>query len=162
MATNVFYAGNLYKTSGEPVVSIFNNPYTTEDDSPLFERHRYIDRIYFDSRFDYLNINYQIDVTVPFPAVSSGGSGETITTIAYHNFGYPPVAILLDTDTREVVTNGNYIHIVNFSSYRTISFLMDSTRFYIKQQYSNKLDNLPAITRRYSIIAFSTTAQTPS
>ena len=160
MTTNVLWAGNI---QGQQVVSIFNN--TTEDqgnNNPLLNRYDYLDRVYFDSRFDYLNILYQLDVTVPFAAVSAGGSGETTTTVAYHNFGYPPVAILLDTDTREIITNGNYIHIVNFSSYRTISFLMDSTKFYVKQQYSNKLDNLPAITRRYSIIAFSATAQTPS
>jgi hypothetical protein len=161
MATNVFYAGNLYKTSGEPVVSIFNNPYTTEDDSPLFERHRYIDRIYFDSRFDYLNVKWQTDVTVPFNAIAANGSGEITTTIGYHNFNYTPAAILVDTDTREVIGNNSYIHIVNFSSYRTVSFLMDSTRFFIKQKYFNKLDDLPAITRRYNIIAFNNSAETP-
>ena len=58
MTTNVLWAGNI---QGQQVVSIFNN--TTEDqgnNNPLLNRYDYLDRVYFDSRFDYLNILYQI------------------------------------------------------------------------------------------------------
>ena len=54
MSTNVFWAGNV---SGTKVVSIYNNPDgAVGNTAPLLEPNVYLDRIYFDTRFDYLNI----------------------------------------------------------------------------------------------------------
>jgi hypothetical protein len=159
MPTNVFWAGKVF---GEPVVSIFNNPDSDSfQNTPLLNRYDYIDRIYFDSRFDYLSIRWQTDITVPFSYVARGGSGETTSTLALHNFGYPPASIIIDKDTREIISNNSFIQIVNFSSYRTVSYLIDSNRFYIKEKYLNVRDDLPAITRRYTILAFGNSALTP-
>jgi hypothetical protein len=159
MSTNVLWAGNI---AGAPVVSIFNNPTGYEgNNDPVYNRFSNFDRIYLDSRFNYLTVRWQLDLTFLFNSVAIGGSGEKISTIGLHNFGYPPATILLDTDTREVITNNSYIQIVNYTSVRTLSLLIDNNKFYFKEKYDNTLDDLPSITRRYTLLAFDNSAQVP-
>lgn len=158
MATNVLWAGNI---AGAPVVSIFNNLDGYQgNDYPVYNRFDSIDRIYLDSRFDYLSVKWSLDFSYKFNTVTAGNRGSTLTTVGYHNFGYPPVAILLDTDTREVISNENYIQVIGIS-YRAISLVMDSDKFYIKDFYSNLENDLPSLTRRYTILAFDKSAQVP-
>lgn len=158
MSTNVLWAGNI---AGAPVVSIFNNLDGYQgNDYPVYNRFDSMDRIYLDSRFSYLDIKWTTDFTFKYSNVTLGGFGENITTVAYHNFGYPIAAILLDADTREIISNSNYIQVIN-ASYRTASFIIDNDKFYIKENYDNKNDNLSSITRRYTILAFDKSAQVP-
>ena len=155
MTTNVLWAGNI---AGAPVVSIFNNPDGLQGNNyPVYNRFSAMDRIYLDSRFDYLNVKWSLDFTYKFNFIGIGGENETLTTIAYHNFGYSPVAILLDTDTREIISNNSYIQIVG-ASYRSASLIIDSDKFYIKETYKNKYEVLPFLTRRYTILAFNKSA----
>jgi hypothetical protein len=157
--TNVLWAGNV---EGAPVVSIFNNPSGYEGNNyPVYNRFDSLDRIYLDTRFNYLDVKWTLDFSYKFESVPKGSSGELLTTVAYHNFGYPPAAILLDTDTREIISNNSYIQTVNYTSFRTASFIIDSTKFYIKENYENKNDLLESLTRRYTILAFSQSAQVP-
>jgi len=160
MSTNVLWAGNV---SGNAVVSIFSNP-TGEEGSnlPLTSPYDYLDRIYLDTRFKYLNTIWQTDFTQNFGSVQATGVenfGDRFTTVAFHNLGYTPVAILIDSDTRESINSGNFIQVVDNVSYRNISLLMDSTKFYIKEKYYTKDSNLPSITRRFTILAFSNSAE---
>ena len=156
MSTNVFWAGNV---SNVAVVSIFNNPTGEEgNNKPLTNRFDNLSNIYFDSRFNYISLSSQFDFTFNYGNVSAGNSGNSITTVAYHNLGYPPAAIMIDIDTREVLTNSNYIQTINYDSYRTISLLIDSEKFYIKENYNTITSNLPSMTRRYNIFAFTNTA----
>jgi hypothetical protein len=157
--TNVLWAGNI---AGAPVVSIFNNPPNNEGNNyPVYNRFDSLDRIYLDTRFDYFDVKWSLDFSYKFENINAGSTGEIITTVAYHNFSYPPAAILIDTDTREIISNNNFIQIINYKSFRTASFLIDSTKFYIKENYDNKNEILPSLTRRYTILAFSQTAQVP-
>ena len=156
MSTNVFWAGNVANVA---VVSIFNNPAGEEgNNKPLTNRFSNLSNIYFDSRFNYISLSSQFDFTFNYSNVSAGSTGNTITTVAYHNLGYPPAAIMVDVDTREVLTNSNYIQVLNYDSYRTISLLIDSDKFYIKENYNTITSNLPSMTRRYKIFAFTNTA----
>jgi hypothetical protein len=158
MTTNVLWAGNV---AGAPVVSIFSNPDELQGNNyPVYNRFDAIDRIYLDSRFDYLNVKWTVDFSYKYSSVDIGADGESIATVAYHNFNNPPAAILIDTDTREIVSNNNYIQFVG-SSYRTVSFLIDSDKFYIKENYHTKTEPLTSITRRYTILAFNKSAQVP-
>jgi hypothetical protein len=155
MTTNVLWAGNV---AGAPVVSIFSNPIGLEGNNyPVYNRFDAMDRIYLDSRFDYLNVRWSLDFSYKFNYIELGGESETLTTIAYHNFGYSPVAILLDTDTREIVSNNSYIQIAG-ASYRTASLIIDSNKFYIKENYKNTNEVLSSLTRRYTILAFNKSA----
>ena len=156
MSTNVLWAGNV---AGAPVVSIFNNPDSLFGNNyPVYNRFDAMDRIYLDSRFTYLDIKWSLDFSYKYANVIAGSSGEVTTTVWYHNFGYPAAAILLDTDTREIISNNSYIQVIN-SSYRTISLLIDSDKFYIKENYSNPTDTLPILTRRYTVLSFGLTAE---
>jgi hypothetical protein len=132
MTTNVLWAGNI---AGAPVVTIFNNPPEEEgNNKPVYNRFDNLDKIYFDSRFNYINLVWQSDLTFAFSNVTIGNLGQKTTTIGYHNLGYTPAGILIDSDTREIVTN-NYIQIVNLDSSRKISLLIDSVRFYLNKQF---------------------------
>lgn len=153
MTTNVLWAGNI---AGAPVVTIFNNSSEEEgNNKPVYNRFDNLDKIYFDSRFNYINLVWQLDLTFAFSNVSIGNSGQNITTIGYHNLGYTPAGILIDSDTREIVTNNNYIQIVNLDSSRKVSLLIDSVRFYLKEDYENPSADLPALTKRYTIFGFN-------
>jgi hypothetical protein len=156
MSTNVFWAGNVANVA---VVSIFNNPTGEEgNNKPLTNRFDNLSNIYLDSRFKYISLASQFGFTYNYANVSVGNTGNTITTVAYHNLGYSPAAIMVDIDTREVLTNSNYIQTVNYNSYRTVSLLIDSEKFYIKENYTAIDSALPSMTRRYNIFAFTNTA----
>jgi hypothetical protein len=163
MTTNVLFAGT---TSGRKVVSIFNNPEGQAGSNlPLTTPTNYLDRIYFDTRFDYLNILWKTDYIQYFPLISADLenpsriiNGTNVYTIGMHNFGYVPAAMLIDYDTREIISSNMYIQTVGSKSARIASFLMDDTRFYIRERYKVQNDDLPALTRRYSLIAFSNSA----
>ena len=75
MTTNVLWAGT---TGGKKVVSIFNNPTGQQGSNlPLTNPTTYLNRIYFDTRFDYLNIisktdfvqNYSLKIQTPYHIV---------------------------------------------------------------------------------------------
>ena len=156
MSTNVFWAGNVANIA---VVSIFNNPVSElGNNKPLTNRFDNLSNIYFDSRFNYINVASQFEFAFEYVNISAGNSSNTLTTVAYHNLGYPPAAIMVDADTREILTNGNYIQILNYDSYRTVSLLIDSDKFYIKENYTSISTDLPSMTRRYIIFAFTNTA----
>jgi hypothetical protein len=88
--------------------------------------------------------------------------GTNLYSIGMHNFGFIPAAMLIDYDTREVIASNMYIQTVNEKSTRIASFLMDDTRFYIRERYRVQYEDLPALTRRYTLIAFSNLASVPT
>ena len=166
MTTNVLWAGT---TGGKKVVSIFNNPTGQQGSNlPLTNPTTYLNRIYFDTRFDYLNIiqktdfvqNYSLVTADPDPTVTTKNTNEY--TIAIHNFGYVPAAILIDYDTREIIAGHTYVQIINNNSFRIVSLAMDSTKFYIKERNIVNTDSLTTLTRRYTLLAFENTASVPS
>ena len=166
MSTNVFWAGTV---SGKKIVSIFNNPTgQTGSNLPLTNPTQYLDRVYFDTRFDYLNIlsktdfvqNYSLVTADSDPTVTTKNTNEY--TIAIHNFGYVPAAILIDYDTREIIAGHTYVQIVNNNSFRIVSLAMDSDKFYIKERNIVNTDSLTTLTRRYTLLAFENTASVPS
>ena len=166
MTTNVLWAGT---TGGKKVVSIFNNPTGQQGSNlPLTNPTTYLNRIYFDTRFDYLNIiqktdfvqNYSLVTADPDPTVTTKNTNEY--TIAIHNFGYVPAAILIDYDTREIIAGHTYVQIVNNNSFRIVSLAMDSTKFYIKERNIVNIDSLTTLTRRYTLLTFENTASVPS
>ena len=166
MTTNVLWAGT---TGGKKVVSIFNNPTGQQGSNlPLTNPTSYLSRIYFDTRFDYLNIIQKTDFVQNYSLVSAD-TDPTVTikntneyTIAIHNFGYVPAAILIDYDTREIIAGHTYVQLVNNNSYRIASLAMDDTKFYIKERHTVNIDSLNSLTRRYTLLAFENPASVPS
>jgi hypothetical protein len=166
MTTNVLYAGNY---NGSPLVSIFSNPDGQQGSNiPLSAPTQYLDRIYFDSRFQYFNIVYYGTFTTAYNAIPINSADSTVAlkstsfkTTVIHNFGHAPAAILINNDSREVIGGQTYIQTVN-QSYRIAALHMDTEKFYIRERYYVLGDALPAITRRYAIGVFEHPATVPS
>jgi len=174
MPTNVFWAGNV---SGTKVVSIYNNPDgAVGNTAPLLEPNVYIDRIYFDTRFDYLNIVSKVTFIKSYPYIEpySNGTnakgkdptefpkkGYNIYTITSHGLGYTPAGILLDSDTREVIGSNMIIQNIGNDSIRHIGLIADSTNFYIKENYFVRRQALTTLTRSYTLLIFNNTAESP-
>ena len=175
MTTNVFYAGRF---GGTNVVSIFTNPAgQTGSNTPLSNPTTNLNRILFDTRFDYLNIVYTSNFVRTYNFVdvnrqSSGKKGkssaevpiqgDSLTTVASHGLGYIPGAILVDFDTREAISGNSFIQNEDNASFRFIYLFADENNFYIKEKYFVRLLPLPSLTRRYTIYAFNNPATVPS
>lgn len=172
MSTNVLWAGTV---SGRKIVSIFNNPTgQTGSNVPLNNPLPNLNRIYFDTRFDYLNVITKTDFVQSYPLVelntdsnnNKGKSaseypkqGSVIYTITSHNLGYVPAAILIDYDTREVIGSNMFVQNLNNNSYRTAGLMMDSVNIYLQERYLVRNEQLPALTRRYTLLIFENTAE---
>jgi|688.fasta_scaffold01206_39 hypothetical protein len=175
MSTNVFWAGTV---SGKKVVSIFNNPTgQTGSNTPLNNPLNSLDRIYFDTRFEYFNILWKTNFVQSYSNIEvntdennkKGKSapnfpnhGTNIYTIANHNFGFVPCAILLDSDTNEIIGANTFVQNLNNNSFRLATLMMDSTKFYIKENYFVRLEPLSYVTKRYTILAFNNIANVPT
>lgn len=175
MSTNVLWAGTV---SGRKIVSIFNNPVgQTGSNVPLTNPQGNLDRVYFDSRFEYLSIRTKTDFVQSYPLIelntdpnnNKGKSaseypkqGSTIYTITRHNLGYVPAAILIDYDTREVIGSNMFIQNLNNNSYRTATLMMDSTNIYLKENYLVRNVPLSSLTRRYTLLVFENIATVTS
>lgn len=163
MTTTVLYAG---KVSGKNVVSIFSNPVgQAGSNTPLTTPINNLNRVYFDSRFEYLNIISENTFIQTFPEVIYPGTLDQVTrqyTIGIHNLGYRPACMLIDYDSREIVASNMFIQIVNERSYRKIGLMADTQNFYIREQYYVDGDDLPSLTRRYTLLTFSNTAEVPA
>lgn len=163
MTTTVLFAG---KVSGKNVVSIFSNPEGQAGSNiPLTSPIANLNRVYFDSRFEYLNIISETTFIQNYPEVLYQGTLDRVTreyTISVHNLGYRPACMLIDYDTREVIASNMFVQIVNDRSYRKVGLLADDQNFYIREQYLIDGDDLPALTRRYTLLTFNNTAEVPA
>lgn len=175
MSSNVFFAGNVIGF-GDPVVSIYNNPTGfVGNTAPLLQPNVFLDRIRFDTRFSYLNIISKTTFTQSYPFISPFSSesnekgkdpgdyprrGDNIYRIKNHGiitgvYPDPPIGILIDADTREVIGSNMIIQNISNNAFRYIGLLTDVTGFYIKESYFVRNEPLTSITRRYTLFTFN-------
>lgn len=171
MATKVFYAGKP-PGSFSDVVSIFTNPDGEEGSNvPLVQPFTHLDRVCFDSRIGYFNIIRTFNFTKPFGTISTNSNpdltkkgktgfqvpleSDSLTFLLPHELGFTPAAILIDRDTRESICGNHILQNINNNSFRAISLYADSSFFYLKEKSYVRIDSLPALTKRYSLIIFS-------
>lgn len=171
MTTKVFYAGKP-PGSFTDVVSIFTNP-TGEEGSnvPLVQPFTHLDRVCFDSRISYFNIIQTFNFTKPFGEISTNSNSElvkkgktginiplesdSLTFLVPHNLGFTPSAILIDRDTKESICGHHILQNINNNSFRVVSLYADKTFMYLKEKSYVRVESLPALTKRYSVIIFS-------
>jgi hypothetical protein len=172
MSTNVLWAGTV---SGRKIVSIFNNPDgQTGSNVPLNNPLPNLNRIYFDSRFEYLSITSKTEFIQAYPSIDVNTDpnnnkgkeaseypkqGTNTYTIFRHNLGYPPAVVVIDYDTRELIGSNMFVQNLDNNSYRTATLMVDTTNVYLKEKYFVRRVGLPAITRRYTLLIFENTAQ---
>jgi hypothetical protein len=165
MSTTVLYAGNV---GNRPVVSIFSNPVGQQGSNvPLNNPVSNLDRIYLDTRLQYLQILDIKNFTQTFQTVAASpiDNPNSVTTdyeITSHDFGYTPACFLVDYDTREVILSNMYIQIIKDRSFRSISLIADNSKYYIRERTYSSGDELPSITRRFSLLILDNTAEVPS
>lgn len=175
MTTNVLWAGQL---GSRGVVSIFSNPDgQTGSNGPLNSPLTYLDRVYFDTRFNYLNIIAEADFSRLYNFVdvnrqSSGKKGKSssevpiegsnITKIYDHGLGYVPGCILYDLDTNDALSGNVFVQNIDNTSFRLLYLLADENSFYIREKYFVRLKPLPSITKKYRLLVFNNPAEVPA
>lgn len=173
MTTKVFWAGTI---SGRGVVSIFSNPQgQTGSNAPLNNPLAFLDRVYFDTRFQYLSVISEssfainhglVNVNTTNTKKSKTGADvpierTSLTTILNHRLGYTPAAILFDLETNEGVGSNYIIQTANNNSIRQVSLIGDDNNLYLRERLMVRKDPLLSITKRYRLIVFNNTASVP-
>lgn len=162
--SKVLHTGKVPGTA-QNVVSIYEGG----DDNPLYNPTGYLNRLFFDSRLDYLNITAQIDTSVNFPyegVTTNCGkkgkdcsaivrSGNRTYNIAAHGLPYKPSVILYDLSDSRALTGSMFIQTVSNTSFRLCWVVVDDTFIYIKERWFVRFNNLPALTKNYRIFAFN-------
>lgn len=174
MTTKVFWAG---KIGARAVVSIFSNPVGQAGSNvPLNNPTNNLGRVFFDSRFDYLETVISVSFTkfhdlIQPNSSSSSKKGKTginspidgfsTTTVFTHNFGYIPTAMLIDSATNFALPANYFIQNVNNNSFRILSLLADTTNIFLREKYFVRVDSLPSLTKQYKLLVFDNTANIP-
>jgi hypothetical protein len=135
-----------------------------------------LSRVFFDSRFDYLeniiSVTFtkfheliQPSATSPTKkgkvGVNSPIDGFTSTTIFTHNFGFIPSAMLIDSATNFALPSNYFLQNVKNNSFRTISLLADNSNIYLREKYFARIDSLPSLTKPYRLLVFDNIANIP-
>lgn len=174
MTTKVFWAG---KIGTRAVVSIFSNPVgQAGSNTPLNNPTNNLGRVFFDSRFDYLENVVSVvftkyhDIIQPSASTStkkgkigiaSPIDGFTTTTVFNHNYGYIPTAMLIDSATNFALPANYFLQNVKNNSFRIISLLADTTNIYLREKYFARIDSLPSLTKQYRLLVFDNIANIP-
>jgi hypothetical protein len=69
---------------------------------------------------------------------------------------------LLDSDTNEIIGANTFVQNLNNNAFRLATLMMDSTKFYIKEEYFVRIQPLSFVTKRYTILAFNNIANVPT
>jgi hypothetical protein len=163
--SKVLHAGAIPGTPGSNVVSIYEGG----DDNPLTNPTGNLNRLYFDSRLDYLNIVGQIDTSVSFPfeaiTTSCGKkgkdcsaivrSGQRIYNLGAHGQAYTPAILLYDLGSRRAITGNMFIQTVSNTSFRLCWVVIDATYIYLKERWFVRYNDLAAIDKNYRIHIFN-------
>ena len=153
--SKVLFAG---KVPGTNPVKTVTSIYEGGDDNPLYDPTGYINRVYFDTRFDYLNIVGQTDASVNFDfqdVTQNCGkkgkdcsliprSGTNTFVLAAHGQSYRPAIAIFDMQTARGVAGNRFIHAVNNTSFRLVWVLVDDTYVYLRETWFVRQSSLPA------------------
>lgn len=153
--SKVLFAGKV--PNSNPVQTV-TSIYEGGDDNPLYNPTGYINRVFFDTRFDYLNIVGQTDVSVNFDyqevTQNCGKKGKDCSlipragtntfTLAAHGRDYRPAIAIFDLQTSRGVAGNRFIHAVNNTSFRLVWVLIDDTYVYLRERWFVRQTALPA------------------
>jgi len=158
------FAGQIPGTT-DVVASIYDGT----DDNPLSNPLGNLDRIYFDTRFDYMHIVKTIDVSQSFVSenvtASCGKKGKNCADIprqgtrdyvlGTHGQSYTPTILLYDITNGRALTGTMFIQVVSNNSFRLCNIRVDSNKVYLKEKWFVRSNNLPAITQNFRIYIFN-------
>jgi hypothetical protein len=143
-------------------------------DQALYDPINNLDRVFFDTRFNYLNIVREatFDLKYPFRDVNrqpSGKKGKSSSLVALqgtetykvidHGLGFTPAAILVDTATNRSIAGNVFAQNVDNTSFRIIYLTVDANSFYIKERYFVRQNQLPELPKTYKLYMFGAGTQ---
>lgn len=151
--SKILFGGRIPST-GETVLSIYEGG----DDNPLTNPAAYTDRMYFDSRFDYLHLASTIDTSLSMPqeniTVNCGKkgkdcsaivrSGERTYVLAAHGMAYVPAILLYDLSNNRAWTGSQFVQSISNTSFRLCHVYVDGTHIYIRERWFVRYNNLTA------------------
>jgi hypothetical protein len=158
------FAGKIPGTSTY-VTSI----YSGTDDNPLSNPTAYLDRLYFDTRLDYMHLVRTIDISVAFPGegvtTDCGKKGKNCADIprqgtrdydlGAHGQSYTPTCLIYDRDNGRAITGTMFIQTVSNNSFRLCSLRVSTSRIYIKEKWFVRSNNLDATNRNFRVFVFN-------
>lgn len=160
-------------TSGEQVISIYNSQGPDGDD-PVRKPWNWFEHIYFDSRFDYLNIvKITSTVTINYAAEAVNTSrrrkkrgsrgnvlrfGTVLHELDTHNLGYTPTVVLSDAVTGAGIGGTSFIQTVGNTTWRQVWLIADTSKLYLRERWYVRQNELPAFSQSYKIVYFNKAA----
>jgi hypothetical protein len=143
--------------------------YDGSDDNPLNNPTGNLDRLYFDTRLDYMHIVKQIDLSQAFPeegvTTSCGKKGKNCADIprqgtrdynlGQHGQSYKPTILLYDTGNARALTGTMFIQVISNNSFRLCNVRVDSTNIYLKERWFVRSNSLTAITKNFRVYVFN-------
>lgn len=161
-------------TSGG-LLSIFEAVGTTPESkyAPINSPYQNIDRIYFDSRFDYLNIvnTFSANISFPFENVTQScgkkgkncalvpRTGTTLTHLGYHGQNYVPAVLGYDLDTNRALCGDQIVQVNGTTTFRLFQLLVDQNSVWIKQRWYVRGVALQANSFNFKIFIFNKPVQ---
>lgn len=158
------FAGTIPNTT-EAVASIYDGT----DDAPLTDPNGNLNRLYFDTRFDYMEHVRTITISQAFPVenvtASCGKKGKNCADIPRqgindYNLGphgqtYTPTIMMYDVDSGNALTGTMFIQNISNNSFRLCNVRVSATNIYLKEKWFVRSDNLTAITKNFRIFIFN-------
>lgn len=164
---------SLANSSG--LLSIFEAVGTTPETkyAPINSPYQNLDRIYFDTRFDYLNIVHSFSASVSFPfenvTETCGKKGKNcalvprtgviLTHLGYHGQNYIPAVLGYDLDTKRALCGDQIVQVNGSTTFRLFQLLVDQNSVWIKQRWYVKGVALQANSFNFKIFIFNKPVQ---
>ncbi len=159
-----FFAGNIPGTS-DVVTSIYDG----SDDNPLTNPTGHLDRMYFDTRFDYMHIVKTIELSQSFAkedvTTNCGKKGKNCADIprqgtrdynlGAHGQSYKPTIMVYDTGNYRALTGTMFIQVISNNSFRLCNVRVDSTNIYLKEKWFVRSNTLSATTKNFKVYIFN-------
>jgi len=158
------FAGRIPNTS-TVVTSIYEGP----SDAPLTDYVNNIDKLYFDTRLDYMHLVATVNVSVSFAfqqvtqdcgkkgkdCSAIPRSGTVWHTLGTHNRAYTPTILLFDTDNNRALSGTMFIQNISNNSFRLCAVYVDNTSIYLRERWFVRYNALSSITRNFKVYVFN-------
>lgn len=169
------FTANPNQETTESLLSIFEAVGTTPESkyAPINSPYQNLDRIYFDTRFDYLNIVHSFSASVSFPfedvTQTCGKKGKNcalvprtgviLTHLGYHGQNYIPAVLGYDIDTKRALCGDQIVQVNGTTTFRLFQLLVDQNSVWIKQRWYVKGVALQANSFNFKVFIFNKPVQ---
>lgn len=158
------FAGQIPGTT-TVAVSIYDGT----DDAPLTAPNTNLNRMYFDTRFDYMHVVKTLSVSQEFVredvTTDCGKKGKNCADIprqgtrdyslGAHGQNYAPTIMMYDIDSGRALTGTMFIQVVSNNSFRLCNVRVDATNIYLKERWFVRSNNLTETSRNFKIYVFN-------